>query len=364
MKLVVEDSTMLARALARVSRAPDEGHRGGVGARVRMSADRNRVELLARDDVVAAITETAASVSDQGGCCVPIKLLVSVLESAPPGELLIERSGDDVEFVAPNWRRTLRATERDYLPDFPVWPSTVSPVPAAALRRLLQRTSHAADASMDRPDRSCVVLSASNGVMEAFASDGFRAAHAKADVDFAGRPHMVVHQHALRELQYILDFEPTVDVLIGFSATHMFLRTPSVSIAALEPHIARNDLSGLFDQPCVSSCTVPSASIAAALDSSYETTGSAEVRLAMSADCLTMTTEDSERGTTKDVVPALRTGPALEVSVNNRFLREALRAIDEEEVTIGGSGGQSPVTVRPSGQHDAEVVIMAMQRHL
>jgi DNA polymerase III subunit beta len=361
MKFRVDDMNEFGSALARVSKAPDESPRVGLGASVRMRASAGMVELFVRDTIVAAVTSCRADTANGGQCWVPIKLLSAVLTSAPEGPVEIERRGENLEFRARGWLRTLCANDNAGGPDFPIRPVSSHAVPAAALRRLLARTSHAAYEGADRPDRACLVVNHQHGRLEARASDGFRAAYAWVAAELDGLPTLVIHQQALRELQQILSVEGTHEILVGLAGEHLFLETPATSIAVLKTLFDPTDLSGWFGKIPTSLARLESMALLRALDSAYEMTGREPVYLTLGSGLVVVHAAESARGSTTDELPAARTGPDVALCVGNRYLRDAVRAIGDEEIRLGVSGPTEPLVVLPANEQNAEVMVMPMR---
>jgi DNA polymerase III sliding clamp (beta) subunit (PCNA family) len=366
MKFKVERSGNLAQALSRVSKAPDDTQRGGHSALVRLRAQRNRVELLARDEIVAATTSTDANVEAEGACAVSIKLLNAVLSSAPEGLLEVSRTEEDVVFIAPNWRRCLRAASADVIHDFPRIPARNVSLPARQLLSLLERTGHAASSDLGRPDRASVVVQRTEGQLLAHATDGHRAARAVlavAPAEASPTP-MIIHQHAIRELQQILGSAHSANVGVSFSRSHMFLVVPGTSIAILQPSVVPADTTQVFGHEVRTWCSVPVSSLTRALDSGFETVGTVEVALTLESDRLVLYTEEGARGSALDEIATVRHGPRAEIRVNSRYLRDAVKVIgdDSDVAFLGMNGPMDPLVVRPSAADETEAVVMAMCR--
>lgn len=360
MKFRVHSMNEFGIALSRVSKAPDDSPRGGFGALVRIRVGDGVVELFARDSIVAAVTSYQADTTGGGECWVPIKLLSAVLTSAPEGAVEIERRGENLEFRARGWLRTLCANDNGGAGEFPTRPASSKAIPATALRRLLECTSHAAYEGTDRPDRACLVVSHDRGRLEARASDGFRAAYAWVAAELDGLPTLAIHQHALRELQQILNVEGTHEILVGLAERHIFLETPATSIAVLRTLVATVDLSGFFGKVPISVARLDGVALLRALDSAYETTGSEPVHLSLAAGLVVIHAAGSARGSTVDELPAARTGPDAQLCVGNRYLRDAVRALGDHEISLGVSGPAAPLVVLPASEQNAEVIVMPM----
>lgn len=366
MEFVIENASEWITALRRINRAADDSprHLTDIHAHIRMCAFGNSLELLARDDVVAAVTSVSGPVTVDGSCCIPLRLLHAVLERAPAHPVSVRlRANGKLEFQAPRWRRTIAVREGSDIHNLPAISETLYCLPANAIRRLLAATVHAADTDPTRLNRGCVILKQTATHIEASASDSHRAAYARTPFNGQFESPLVIHQRALREIQQAVAAEDTDIVEIGKSRSHLFFKTPSTTVATRLIDVAMYDVSEMFGKHHASTCRVLQSELLSVLDSAFDTTGSEDVALRLSSNGLTVTAV-TQRGSTSDEIAGKRSGPDAETEVTAKYLREAAVAVGGHEVVLEVGGLLEPLYVRPGEEDDAEVVVMPKQRRV
>ena len=75
---------------------------------------------------------------------------------------------------------------------------------------------------------------------------------------------------------------------------------------------------------------------------------SSSVRLTFDSNQLLVSSVAADIGEAKDIVPIKYSGEKIEIVFNPAFVKDPLKAIDEDEITIELNNGSSPAIIRCS----------------
>jgi DNA polymerase-3 subunit beta len=85
------------------------------------------------------------------------------------------------------------------------------------------------------------------------------------------------------------------------------------------------------------------------------------VRLALTANHLTLTAQNPDQEEAREEIAVDYTGEEIELGFNVGYLADAVAALDGDEIELGLSDANSSITLRMPGSTDLFYVIMPMR---
>ena len=287
----------------------------------------NSIKLTTTDLDISIKSEVECEVTEEGVTTLPVKLLFTSITKAAEGEITV---GCD-------------AQERD-------GEAYIYTVPQATIREMLRKTAYAASQDDTRRTLKGVLMSFKDEKLTMVATDGRRLALVESELEFpkAAEKDIVLPSKAVAELQRSLSSEGDVSIMVKKS--QICYTVASVQIYSKLMDDTYPNYRQVIPKECAEQISIDRQLLLNALDrASVMTMDEAHsTKLIFEANCLTVTSAASDIGEAKDEVPIKYAGEKIEIMFNPTYVMDPLKAIDDDEVTIGLNNGHSPAVIRCS----------------
>jgi len=314
----------------------------------------NQLELTGYDLEVGIQTNMEANVAEEGSIVLNAKVFCEILRKLPTDSVEIEC---DSRYLA-----NITAGESKYringmgAEEYPELPSITGglplPLPLGILRDMIKQTIFAVAINPDtKPIHTGVKFEMKQGELRLVAIDGFRLAIRSESIEYDGEElSFVVPPKALGEL---LKFggDDSEEITVAVGRRHIVFDIGDY-------HMVSRLLDGEFMQ------------YQAAIPKEFKTQAKTETRALIGAiERISLIITEKIRtpircdispadgklefscatgvGTARDSVAASITGESFEVGFNNRFLLDALKACDTDQVRVSFNGSTQPVVIFP-----------------
>ena len=312
------------------------------------------LELTGYDLEVGIQTSIPANVREEGSIVLNAKVFCEILRKLPSDHLEIECDSRYLASItAGESRYRINGMGAEEYPELPSITGGVPlPVPLGTLKDMIRQTIFAVAVNPDtKPIHTGVKFEIRPGELRLAAIDGFRLAIRREAIDYEGEElNFVVPPKALGELLKMGgDAETNVAVSVG--RRHIVFDIGSY-------HMVSRLLDGEF------------MNYSAAIPTSFKTEAAADTGMLIGAierisliitekikspiRCDILPEEGRLEfscatgvGTARDSVGADIAGESFEVGFNNRFLLDALRACDTDQVRMHFNGAVQPVVIVP-----------------
>lgn len=311
------------------------------------------LELTGYDLEVGIQTRIDAAVKEEGSIVLNAKVFCEILRRLPADTLEMECDSRYLaSIIAGESRYRINGMGAEEYPELPSITGGVPlPLPLATLKEMVRQTIFAVAVNPDtKPIHTGVKFELRPGELTLAAIDGFRLATRREAVDYDGEElNFVVPPKALGELRSMGGDDETVSVAVG--RRHIVFDIGRY-------HMVSRLLDGEF------------MNYRAAIPAAFKTEAAADTRsLISSIERISLIITEKIKspircdvlpeegrleftcatgvGTARDSVGADIAGEAFEVGFNNRFLLDALRACDTDQVRIHFNGAVQPVVILP-----------------
>lgn len=362
MKLQVTQEN-LNKALSIVARVASTRGTLPVLANVLIKTVNNRLSIAATNLDIAITCYTGAKVTEDGSITVPARLMQDFVGSLPSGVISLELDDYKLHIATDQYQSVINGVSAE---EFPVMPAITEgkkwAVDSQQLKKGLQQVVMAASTDEARPILTGVLLQTYEGKLYVVATDSYRLAEKrlgdiKEDVD------LLVPVSAMQDLLRIVsDFEGDVEVVSDDQ--QVLFRAGDVELVARLIEGKYPDYRKLIPRTFAVTATLKHADLLNVTKVSSlfarESAGSITINVDEEAQNLSVRSVASQLGENTATANAKVLGSGV-ITLNSRFLLDALHAFSGDEVSFCFNGKLEPTVLRDPHSDDYTHIIMPLK---
>ena len=315
-----------------------------------LSATETGLELCAYDLELGITTVIPAFVMEPGKAVLSAKLFSDIVRRTPAETVTVSVDEKNMATLESGYSRfSIIGIPAEEFPELPkLSDSTQISLPGALLKSMIRQTLFAIAESDAKPIHQGSLFSLENGILDVVSVDGYRLAVRREPVDFSEDLSFVVPGKTLSELlKLIKDSEEPVEISAG--RRHILFKIENYTV-----------ISSLLEGEFLNyKAAIPPESQTEVVLKTREAIDSVERvsllitdRLKSPIRCLFDNNEvklncTTSMGRASDQLDVEMTGQSVEIGFNNRYLLEALRNTECDEVKVQLGGPLSPMKVVP-----------------
>lgn len=315
-----------------------------------LSATETGLELCAYDLELGITTVIPAFVMEPGKAVLSAKLFSDIVRRTPAETVTVSVDEKNMATLESGYSRfSIIGIPAEEFPELPkLSDSTQISLPGALLKSMIRQTLFAIAESDAKPIHQGSLFSLENGILDVISVDGYRLAVRREPVDFSEDLSFVVPGKTLSELlKLIKDSEEPVEISAG--RRHILFKIDNYTV-----------ISSLLEGEFLNyKAAIPPESQTEVVLKTREAIDSVERvsllitdRLKSPIRCLFDNNEvklncTTSMGRASDQLDVEMTGQSVEIGFNNRYLLEALRNTECDEVKVQLGGPLSPMKVVP-----------------
>lgn len=362
MKLQVTQEN-LNKALGSVARIANSRNALPILGNVLLKTSENRLSVSATNLDIAITHFIGSKVGSEGAITVPARLMQDFISSLPAGVINLELDDYKLHIDAGQYTSTINGVVAD---DFPVMPAITTGtewnVPAALLKKGLQQTVLAASSDEARPILTGVYVHSFEGMLHIVATDSYRLAE-RALVKHQGDMSLLVPAGAMQDLLRILgDGEDVVHVI--HDDQQVLFRVGEIELVSRLIDGAYPDYRKLIPSKFSVQATLSRDDFANITKVSSlfarESAGSVTIKVDEVAKKVSINAIASQLGENTASATADIQGTG-EVTLNSRYLLDALHVIGDSKVTFQFNGKLEPSLLTGAGNKDYKHIIMPLR---
>jgi DNA polymerase III subunit beta len=362
MKLQVTQEN-LTRALGAVARVANSRGTLPILANVLVKTSNNRLSLSATNLDIAITEYIGAKVQTEGSITVPARLMQEFIASLPSGVISLELDETKLHIATDQYQSTVNGIVAD---DFPVMPAisggTILKLDGHELKKGLQQVVFAASNDESRPVLTGVLIHSFEGKLYLAATDSYRLAErqigaSKEDVN------LLVPASAMTDLLRILgDDIDTVE--LTYDEQLVLFRVGDVELVARLLEGKYPDYRKLIPEKFSVEVTLKRADLVNVTKVSSlfarESAGSVTIKVDDEKQELSIRSIASQLGENTATATGTVTGSG-EITLNSRYLLDALQAFNSDEITFGFNGKLDATCLRDAKTKDYAHIIMPLK---
>lgn len=362
MKLQVTQAN-LSRALNTVARIANSRGSLPVLANILLKTENNRLKLVATNLDIAISQFVGTKIESEGSITVPARLTQEFVSNLPDGTVSLELELNKLHIRAEKYNSTINGIAAD---DFPVMPQVGNKaswkLPAAELKKALSKTVFSASNDDSRPILTGVYFNTSDGQISIAATDSYRLAESKlttskTSVDF------LLPATAASELLRVID-DSTEDVVIDHDEQQVQFTSGDTTLVARLIEGTYPDYQKLIPSKF---STVAKLSRTEFLNIAKvsalfarESAGSITLNVSKDDSKVSINAVASQLGENTAEAEASVSADG-EVTLNSRYLIEALGAYEAADIEFCFNGKLEPCVLRSPEQKDYLHLIMPLR---
>lgn len=343
MKLSVTQEN-LNRALSVVGRVAGSRTPLPILNNILIKTDKNRLLLAATNLEIAITQHIGAKVEQEGSITVPARLLAEFISNLPKSNIEIEAEGTKLHISAGPYDSTIHGMPPD---DFPALPEIKDgrklSVSAIRLKRAITQTAPVVSRDETRPILTGILLHSAGKTLTLVATDGYRLAERRID-KLEEEVKAIVPAQTMQDVVRVMPEETElVDLLFDDNQVRFLLGNIEITSRLIDGNFPdyqqlipqKNDTSAVLLKEDFIRVTKIASLFA------RESGGSVTIKADPQSNRLQIHSVASQLGENTSSADARVSGEG-QVTLNSRYVLEALGCIDEDEVSFAFSGKLSP----------------------
>jgi DNA polymerase III subunit beta len=362
MKLQVTQEN-LAKALNNVARiAMSSKNPLPILNNILLKTDKNRLSLSATNLEIAVTEKIGSKVLTNGSITVPARLMQEYISSLPSGVLDLELDEHKLHISTEQYRSTINGIVADEFPVVPEISDGVHWVIPAKDCKALSQVVFAASSDETRPVLTGVFLHTHKGELFAAATDSYRLAEGKL-IKTTENISLLIPATALQELLRILpENQENIDVYAD--SQQVLFKADDIELVSRLIDATYPDYRKLIPTKFANNATVERDEFIAITKVSSlfarESAGSVTIKADDSTKQVSITSIASQLGENTSSANAEVKGSG-EVTLNSRYLLDALNAMSAKKVTFRFNGKLEPCILTSPESPNRTYLIMPLK---
>lgn len=362
MKLTVTQEN-LSKALHVVSRVASGKTPLPILNNILFKTSKNRL-LLAATNLEIAITEyIGCKIESEGTITVPARLMGEFINNLPKGNITLEVEGTKLHIASNGYQSTINGMPPDEFPALPEIATDESlTLPVVLLKRAIQQTILAASNDDTRPMLTGAYCHTHEGALYLAATDGYRLAERKL-LATEQTISAIIPAQTLQDVLRVIN-DDMADIKMVFDENQVRFQLDDIEITSRLIDGTFPDYRQLIPATSEINCTLDKDEFARitkiASLFARESGGSVTLNAKANEGKLSIHSVATQLGENTSETTAEINADG-QVTLNSRYLLEALGCIDDPRVAFNFSGKLSPCIVRASGSADYKHIIMPLK---
>ena len=344
----------LSRALTSVGRVVSTRSSLPVLSNVLLTTDTNRLRLSATNLEIGINYWIGCKVDDGGTLTVPARLFSDFVASLPSGTIELEGTDTNLSIKTPNYQSKINGISADEFPAIPeIESEAVFSISSTILKDALISVVVASSMDEARPVLAGVYLNYDKETLVIAATDSYRLAEKRIQPEHKAKAEfsVIVPVRTIQELiRLIGDFETDIEI---------YLDDNQIMFKLSDMELVSRLIDGSF--PNYKQIIPSHADTSFEIDTNefrritkvaslFARENAGSIKLDIRAEGqVNIVSSDSEVGGNTSSADCAVSGDDGEISLNARYLSDALSAIKSSKVTFAISGKLNPCVITPSG---------------
>jgi DNA polymerase-3 subunit beta len=362
MKLQVTQEN-LNRALNSVARVANSRGTLPILANVLIKTSNNRLSISATNLDIAITQLIGAKVSKEGSITVPARLMQDFVSSLPEGVIELDLKETKLHVSTQQYKSVVNGIIAD---DFPVMPAISSgkswKTQSSGFKKALQQVVFAASNDETRPVLTGVLLQSRDAKLYMAATDSYRLAEKQLGAN-KNDIHLLVPASAMQDLLRVLG-DADEEVLITHDEQQVLFKVGDVELVTRLVDGKYPDYKKLIPEKFETKATLKRTDLVNVTKVSSlfarESAGSVTIEVDETAKQLSIRSVASQLGENTATAEAKVKGSG-SITLNSRYLLDALNALSSDDVTFGFNGKLEPTLLSDPTSGDYKHIIMPLK---
>lgn len=353
----------LNQALASVGRVANSRNTLPILSNVLIKTSNNRLSLAATNLDIAIVHYIGAKISEEGAITVPARLMQDFVSSLPGGVIELELNNNKLKVTTEQYHSVVNGIVAD---DFPVMPTITAgkkwTIDASVFKKGLQQVVFAASGDETRQVLTGVYLHTKDSKLFIAATDSYRLAERELAKN-SEEVSILVPASAMQDLLRVMG-DYSGEVVVTHDGQQVLFQVGDVELTARLVEGTYPDYQKLIPSDFTSHITLKKADLnnVTKVSSLFarESAGSVTIELNDSDKTLSIRSVASQLGENTATASGLVSGNG-SITLNSRYLLDALSVLAGEEVVFGFNGKLEPTTLKDPKDPNYKHIIMPLK---
>lgn len=356
----------LAKALGTVGRVVSSRSSLPVLGNVLIQTEANRLKLAATNLEIGITCWIGSKVEQDGAITVPARLFGEFVSSLPSGNIELSTNDLSLHIATPHYQSSINGISSEEFPLIPqIKSDPVLTIGAADFREALMQVVPAASLDEARPVLSGVYLYTEDGKLVMVATDSYRLAERKLKLKSKPKDKLaiIVPARTMAELARILG-EGEGELKLYLSDNQIMFQVDSVELTSRLIEGQFPNYQQIIPASIETEVEIETAEFAriTKVASLFARENAGGVRLEVRAGGqINIISTASQVGENTSSAECLTKGDDGEISLNARYLADALSVIKDQNISFSISGKLNPCVIRPLEDPDYLHIIMPLR---
>ncbi len=344
----------LSRALASVGRVVAGRSTLPVLANVLLTTDGNRLRLSATNLEIGINYWVGSKIEEQGSLTVPARLFAEFVSSLPHDNIDLEATDTNLTVRTPHYESKINGIAAEEFPTIPeVTTDPLLKLDSDMFRDALAQVVVAASADEARPVLAGVHMYIEDGQLYIVATDSYRLAEKRLSLgdDVTAELSVIVPVRTMQELVRLLG-EADGELEMYLDDNQIMFRVGEIELISRLIEGQFPNYRQIIPKQAETSFDIDTAEFSriTKVASLFARESAGSIKLEIKAEGeVSIVSSDSEVGGNKSTAECAVAGEDGEISLNSRYLQDALSVIKSPQVTFAISGKLNPCVLSPAG---------------
>lgn len=331
-----------------------------------MECGSDTLSLTGYDFEFGINTTLQANVTEPGAIVINAKVLSDIIRKLPDGKVSFEINGTSVSIVNGAAQYNITGIDAD---DYPELPSVSGGYPLFLNQRMLQSMVNqtlfaVADNESAKPVHTGLKFELTLNQLRLIGVDGYRLAIRTETVKYNGENiSFIVPKKTIRELIKLMDGDEEKDISVSVGKRHIVFEIDNYSIISRLLDGDFLDYNAAVPKTCATTVLINTDDAITCIERALpviENDKKNPIRCLFDNEEMRVSTV-SGLGRVVDYTHANISGERVEIGFNSRFLLDALRAADTDQVKIELNSAVSPAKVLPVNDDGFLFLVLPMR---
>lgn len=362
MKVIVTQEN-LSRALTAVSRVASSKTSLPILSNILLSTENNRLVVAATNLEIASVYHIGAKVEKEGTLTIPARLVSEFISNLPKDNIILKSEGSKLDISSGNYKSTINGVAADEFPTLPTIETTQSiKVSSEILKQAISQTVITASHDDTRPVLTGVLCHSFEGKLYFAATDGYRLSSREL-LSTTDTIKALIPASTLQEVARIIP-DDVEEVELLFDEAQVKFHIGDVDVISRLIDGKFPDYQQLIPEKTDINVKLQTAELVRitkiASLFARESGGSVTLHTDMTKSVVSIHSIASQLGENTSEAEAEVDGEG-SVTLNSRYLLEALSCVDAPMITFGFSGKLAPCVIKPVGDATYQHIVMPLK---
>ena len=356
--------TDLVSAVSNVSRAVSAKASIPALEGVLIKAYDSKLNISGYNLEIGITTDVEATIKEEGEIVLSARLFLDIVRRLPEEIVMIETDDRLVTYITCGKvdYQIVGMSSVEY-PDLPTFQQTDGiTVNAKVLRDMIRQTVYAVSDNNSKPIYTGSLFDISDGVLRIVAIDGFRMAIRSENVDSESKTSFVVPGKTLGEiLKFNASDESSVQIIVG--KKHVIFKIENYSVISRLIEGKFIEYEGTIPKGASTTMRLKTKNIMAAVERMSLLTSEkiqSPVRVIVADDGIKLNCTTAV-GKASDFIEVSYIGDEVEIGFNNKYLLDALKNAETDELIFAFNGPLKPLKILPTDGDSFVFLVVPMR---